>query len=105
MASVTQNVIITVSSYNNNGVLPVHIKSLPEGSRELCNRFRLHNMRKHPLLDASKFYVDNAGTSYFKRFQLVDTYEELIDLINRNIFSICAYLVKVRMTNEKKLPV
>lgn len=77
---------------------PVIVRNLPEGSRKLVdgiNRFSFWNTVK----DIAEF----TNSSYFKKFQLAETSEELTDLIDRNVFSICAYFVKMRNLNNKAL--
>jgi hypothetical protein len=51
-----------------------------------------------------KFLVKHSSSDYFRRFQTAETYEELIDMLRQNVFSICAYLIKVKKIHEKQIP-
>jgi hypothetical protein len=99
MSEVIQRIVIIVNAYYNKTMdPPVNVRSLPTGSEDLVKG------RQFVLTDATRFIVDNTSPSFFKKFQFAETSEELTDMIDRNVFSICAYLVKIRKLNEKSLP-
>ena len=78
---------------------PVIVKSLPTGSEDLLTRHKSSGFHK-----SLKFLATYSSLSFFKKFQFAETYDELTSMLHQNVFSICAYLVKVKKTHEKQIP-
>jgi hypothetical protein len=90
--------VIIKSHFEKVMAPPIVIKSLPTGSEDLLMR------GSKGFHKSFKFLVTCSSLSFFKKFQLAETYDELTDMLHQNAFSICAYLVKVKKINEKQIP-